>query len=297
MGATDSESQSRCPICLSAQTVAYSADRWTVDATEYRLRRCNACGCVHTFPLPSDPVLEKLYRTSFDYRWYQDHYAAKLRDCRIRVEEYGNRLGERVLDFGGGLGYFAQAVAETGRQSVTYDPFVNARPPAERSWDCVVALHVLEHSNDLDRTLARIKDFLVPGGRVILAVPNFESLGYQSQEMRWTWAQPPLVHVFHFTAAGLQALLRRHGFDNLEVSYHERWDANVCSDVEQAEHFRRLEADWGRRHFNRIRIYRRWIARRNSRLRFAALDDAVARREENRNRLSELQIVGALSGK
>jgi predicted SAM-dependent methyltransferase len=161
----------------------------------------------------------------------------------------------------------------------------------------VAALHVLEHSNDLDRTLTRIKDFLVPQGRIVLAVPNFESLGYQKLGMRWTWAQPPLVHIFHFTAAGLLALLRRHGFGDLEISYHERWDANIVSDVEQVERFQSMEADWGKRHWNRIGIYRRWIARRNSRLRFEALNDALARNSDDWKELSELQVVGTLSGK
>ena len=295
MDARNPDSSQRCPVCLGAETGPYSTDRWAIDGKEYRLLRCGACGCVHTFPLPGDSVLERLYRTSFDYRWYQDHYDAKLRDCRIRVREYGPRLGKRVLDFGGGMGYFSKAAAENGLQSVTYDPFVSAQQPAGKDWDCVVALHVLEHSNDLDRTLAQIKDLLAPGGRIILAVPNFESLGYRKLGMRWTWAQPPLVHVFHFTAAGLLALLRRHGFGDLEPSYHERWDANISSDVEQVERFRWLDRHWGIPFLNRSAIYRRWIARRNSRYRFDALAHTLGRSAVDRSDLSELQIVGTLN--
>ncbi len=289
-------SPASCPACLSTQLAPYLAERWTIDGAEYRLERCGSCGCAFTFPPPGDAALEKLYRTSFDYRWYEDHYQAKLCDCRTRVQEYRAQLGERVLDFGGGVGYFSKAASEVGLRSVTYDPFADAAaaPPARHAWDCVVALHVLEHSNDLDRTLSGIKDFLVAGGRIILAVPNFDGLGYRSQGMRWVWAQPPLVHIFHFTAAGLRALLTRHGFGEPQVSYHERWDANNVADVDEAERFRALDAEWGRRYLNRSALYRRWIARRNSRRRFDALERALARPAADAKERSELQVVATL---
>jgi hypothetical protein len=272
----------------------FDEQEWRVDGVSYRLLRCTSCGSIFTFPPPSDSTLENIYRTSFDYRWYQDHYDAKLRDCRMRIREYEPRLGKRVLDFGGGVGYFSSAATEAGLESITYDPYVNAALPAGSHWDSVVALHVLEHSNNLDRTITQIKNFLAPDGRVIIAVPNAAGLGYQKLGMRWVWAQPPLVHVFHFTSVGLKALLGRHGFGNLEESYHERWDANLYCDLEQVEQFRQWDADWGRHPFNAFQLYRRWIARRNTQRRFKGLEKALATYEPQSDAYAELQVTGVL---
>lgn len=286
--------QDHCPVCYQGPLAPYDAKTWRISGLETKLLQCQACQSIFTSPKPSDDVLKELYRTSFDFRWYQDHYDAKLRDCRIRIQEYGARLGKRVLDFGGGVGYFSKAATEAGLESVTYDPYVNTTPPSEHRWDCVVALHVLEHSNDLDRTISQIKDFLAPGGRVIFAVPNASGLGYQKLGMRWVWAQPPLVHVFHFTAAGLKALLARHGFGSLEESYHERWDANLYCDLEHVEQFRKWDADWGRRPFNAFQPYRRWVARRNTQRRFEGLEQALTAYDPQSSAYAELHLTGVL---
>lgn len=284
-----------CPVCMQGTGQVYIGPDSFVHPG-FRLLRCNACSSVFSNPMPTDTQLAELYQHGFDYRWYQDHYDAKLRDCRMRIQEYGQRLGRRVLDFGGGVGYFSKAASEAGLESITYDPYVNAALPGGSRWDSVVALHVLEHSNDLDRTVSQIKNLLVPRGRVIIAVPNAAGLGYQKLGMRWVWAQPPLVHVFHFTAAGLKALLARHGFVNLEESYHERWDANLYCDLEQVEQFRKWDADWGRRPFNAFQLYRRWIARRNTQRRFEGLGKALATYDPQSDTYAELQMTGVLEG-
>lgn len=149
-----------------------------------------------SWPRPPDAALRTIYGTSFDYQWYRDHFDAKLQDCRGRVKEYQSLLGQRVLDFGGGVGYLSQAL-KVGL-SATYDPYLSEVVPARTAWDSVVALHVLEHSNDLDRTVSAMREWLEPCGRLIVAVPNFSGLGYREQGMHWVWAQPPLVHLLHF---------------------------------------------------------------------------------------------------
>lgn len=283
-----------CPVCLDWVVTEYTRQGWLIDGQRYKLVKCRSCGSICTTPRPTAKALEQLYRTSFDYCWYQDHYDAKLRDCRMRVKEYGPLLGRRVLDFGGGMGYFSQAVAEAGLEGVTYDPYTNAAPPGEGQWDCVVSLHALEHSNDPDRTISLIKRFLAPGGRVIIAVPNAAGLGYKELGMRWVWAQPPLIHIFHFTARGLAALLSRHGFTEIQVSYHERWDANLYCDLEHAAQFRKWDMAWGLQPFNRLQPYRRLIARINHHRRFRGLKSAQSSARPNAADYSELQITARL---
>lgn len=283
-----------CPVCLGQHCVSFGEQRWLVFEKSYRLTRCASCLSAFTVPLPDDATLQRVYRSSFDFRWYRDHFPAKLKDCRVRLDEYKNLLGQRVLDFGGGVGYFSQAAREAGYQSLTYDPFTAIAPVEKGAWDTVVALHVLEHANDPDRMCQQFKELLAPGGRIVLAVPNFSGRGYQEQGMRWVWAQPPLIHIFHFTAAGLAALLSRHGFDDIQISYHERWDANIYCDEEHAEQFRKRDAVWGIRPFKFFPPYRRLIAYLNSRRRFQGLVQALRNYDPSSDIYSELQITAVL---
>lgn len=285
---------SSCPVCLGNDIRPFTDREWIAYGKTFRLALCSGCGSVHTTPLPEDAILQHLYATSFDYRWYRDHYDAKLRDCRIRIKEYAHLLEKRVLDFGGGVGYFSTAATEVGLESITYDPYVTTSPPAKGSWNSVVALHVLEHSNDLDRTISEIKELLLPSGRLILAVPNFDCLGYKRMGMDWVWAQPPLIHIHHFTATGVAALLGRHGFVDIRTSYHERWDANNFCDIEHAERFHRWDSAWGLRPLKAIPVYRRLIAYINSRRRFRGLAESVRDFNSASDIYSELQITAIL---
>ncbi len=284
-----------CPVCLSTSVQFLGTQTWKAGSQTYELRHCTTCGSAFTTPLPEDNILKGIYGTVFDYRWYQDHYDAKLHDCRQRVDEYGQLLGSRILDFGGGMGYLADAISETGRECRTYDPFVNAEPPELHRWDTVIALHVLEHSNNLERTMEEIKSFLTPNGRIILAVPNFSSQGYKRLGMDWVWAQPPFIHVFHFTADGLNALLRRHGFHDIQISFHERWDANLYCDLTHAHTQRRLDSLWSLRPLTRFTGYRRWVAKLNAALRSKGLEKALRDYNRNLDIYAELQITAVLS--
>lgn len=281
-----------CPVCREGYTEPYSHQSWSDQGIRYRLQICERCATAHTFPLPTAERLTELYRTAFDYRWYQDHLPAKLRDARIRIDEYRGHLGASMLDYGGGLGYLSLAARETGIESQTYDPYTTPALPYQHGWDSVVALHSLEHSNDLNAICSQFRKLLKPNGKLILAVPNFSGSGYRERGMKWVWAQPPLFHIFHFTPEGIIALLSRHGFSDIQVSFHERWDANYYADVLNAERFRKWDSAWGWRFLRSIPGYRKLVAAINSKRRFNALERSMHTPDQDR---AELQIVATLT--
>ena len=234
-------------MCGTGVGVLKGEEAWPFGSVLYRLAECPSCGCAFTVPLPTDRVLRDLYAKMFDYRWYRDHLRAKMRDAAARYAEYRPLLGASVLDFGGGLGYFSAICRARGHVSVTLDAYAPHGGLAPGSqFDTVVALHVLEHANDIDGLILQMRAFPKPGGNLIIAVPNYRSAGYRERGMRWVWAQPPLIPIYHFTAEGLAALLRRRGFRRLEISYHERWDANRHCDLERAEEFAAWDGMWAR---------------------------------------------------
>lgn len=283
-----------CPVCLVGETLPYSEQQWSVWGDGYRLHSCEACHSISTFPLPSNDVLSRLYAESFDYRWYQDHYWAKLRDCRERIREYQSFLGRKVLDFGGGVGYMSAALREAGYESVTYDPFCREDDKVEGNWDTVIALHVLEHANDPDHTIAQMKSMLSSSGKLIVAVPNAGGIGYRELGMSWVWAQPPVLHILHFTSEGLITILERNGFKVEDVRYSERWDANLYCDFEQVGRFRKLDALWGRQPYTRFKLYRKFCALLVSAIRYNGLQKVLRGKQQSCVDFSELQIVARM---
>ena len=77
-------------------------------------------------------------------------------------------------------------------------------PPGEA--DLVVLWHVLEHLDVPAATLDRIRGWLKPGGRLVVAVPNISSVQAQIGEDRWFHQDVPR-HRVHFSPEGLGALL------------------------------------------------------------------------------------------
>lgn len=57
---------------------------------------------------------------------------------------------------------------------IHYELFESFIP--ETPYDCILALHVIEHVENPQKMLKRIRSWLVPNGRVIVVAPNCESL-------------------------------------------------------------------------------------------------------------------------
>lgn len=236
-----------CPICNNLNPSFFRDHVWTEESQEFRLLNCPQCELIWTHPLPDNTTLKSFYARAFDYDWYADHLTHKRLDVRERVRVLKPVLGSSSLDYGGGFGYFSDACKNSGISSEVYDPYLpGANRELSKQWDSVVALHSLEHSNDLEKTLTDFRRLLNPGGRLIISVPNAHSSSYQKKGMAAVWAQPPLLHIFHFSEKNIRFLLERHGFEVEDISYADRWDANYVSDVLLRPFFFRMDSYWAK---------------------------------------------------
>ena len=106
--------------------------------------------------------------------------------------------GPRVLELGSGDGVWTEAVIERfgesfvvdGSESLLRDArarfgdqlniyesyFETFVPPESITFDTILATHILEHVDDPALVLKRTRNWLSPGGRVIVVVPNATSL-------------------------------------------------------------------------------------------------------------------------
>src|SRR5260370_32533746 len=136
-----------CPHCQSAEVRPNEPQtNWERDGQCYRLLRCSACGGRFTDPMPSAALLDQLYGNEFNFGWYRDHYPAKLLDSLHRLLQYrrlGLLDGKRLLDFGGGLGYFSRAARLCRLEAQTIDPMHTRGAATRQQFDVLAFHHVL----------------------------------------------------------------------------------------------------------------------------------------------------------
>ncbi|MGN6557391.1 MAG: class I SAM-dependent methyltransferase [Solirubrobacterales bacterium] len=192
--------------------------------------RCNECGVATTSPWPSPSELEQAYGDWYRpasgrfwgfgdrlLRWTRGRFAASL----DRLAPPGP-----VLDVGAGDGALVEGLRGRGREAVGLDRF--ARGPHVRdgeladeeanSWAAVVFWHSLEHLPEPAAALAEAARLLVPGGILVVVVPNSESLQARLFGDRWLALDLPR-HLVHLTSRALQRRLGDLGFVVERVSY------------------------------------------------------------------------------
>jgi SAM-dependent methyltransferase len=86
------------------------------------------------------------------------------------------------------------------------------------SFDQIIIWHVLEHVSDPVGTLREAHRILKPGGRLIVAVPNFSSLQARCTGAAWFHLDLPR-HVHHFPLPALRQLLTLTGFQVRSVHH------------------------------------------------------------------------------
>jgi SAM-dependent methyltransferase len=85
-------------------------------------------------------------------------------------------------------------------------------------FDEIVIWHVLEHLADPRATLQEAHRILRPGGRLIVAVPNFSSAQARWSGAAWFHLDLPR-HLFHFPAHALRELVSSCGFE-IQSEHH-----------------------------------------------------------------------------
>lgn len=238
-----------CSICRSTdQTLLFEktleCTEWHLNGVPYNYRRCNKCLFIQSDPIPGEKELADYYQEQYAYDWFQKNIfykklQAKHRAFKIRKYLKGR---SRVLDFGCGHGYFVQELAQKHFHSFGFDigsdkikqhnnGKITNRPQLseydERGFDIITLWHVLEHMRDQSAILDDLKQRLNPGGKLIIAVPNTNSLAFKLVGQKWGWLQQPYVHINHYNSNNLRLLLEQHGFTISAVTTTDTWDQNI----------------------------------------------------------------------
>ncbi|MBK5218437.1 MAG: class I SAM-dependent methyltransferase [Thermoleophilia bacterium] len=230
-------SDSLCPACArsghSRWRPASPSDPSLND--EFWLTRCPHCGTASTRPLQDPATLAPLYASGFYSPPHPllDRLIEPIRQIMLRERDRsldGVAAGAKLFEIGAGDGSYIAHLRGEGYRATGIEP--HARPgddaieripldqvelPA-RSQDVVMMWHVLEHLDDPAAALAAAHEWLVLGGRLIVAVPNISSVQARIGEDRWFHQDVPR-HRTHFAESGLLRLLERQGFGPRRVRH------------------------------------------------------------------------------
>lgn len=146
----------------------------------------------------------------------------------IRLRELSGMEPGRLLDIGCGKGRFLAAARTAGwetlgvefapasaeRAQAAYDLDVLVGDfldiPFQGAFDAITMWHVVEHLPDPMAAVTRAASLLGSGGRLVISVPNVDSLQARLGGEHWFHLDLPR-HLFHFSPRSLSALVERAG--------------------------------------------------------------------------------------
>jgi SAM-dependent methyltransferase len=203
---------------------------------QFELHRCTRCGLLFA-PGASVQTAEALYDPGYfeDYGQTGDYdadEAQRRHEARMRVRWLRRHVpAGRVLELGSAAGYFLDELRTVGYEVQGIEPGADlGRRSAERfgipvqattveraelphdALDAVCAWHVLEHIAAPAGVLARVRAALRPGGRLLVEVPNIDSLHARRQGAAWPKLEMP-YHVAHYGPSTLRRLLETAGLE------------------------------------------------------------------------------------
>jgi SAM-dependent methyltransferase len=229
-----------CPACgatLAAWMTVPGSD--PALPGEYELLRCGSCGTAVTVAAaPVEAHESGAYGggTPRGARFVGPLLRAFDRTRLTDLRRAGAVPPGRLLDIGAGRGRFVAQARAAGWYAHGIEPsrrgiegakafgielvaggIDDAAVPAG-SLDAATLWHVLEHLDDPGAALERIATWLVPGGRLLVGVPNLGAVQARAGGARWYHLDVPR-HRTHFTVRGLHALLRRHGLEPIATHH------------------------------------------------------------------------------
>lgn len=165
--------------------------------------------------------------------------------CRRREKEWRTKIDSlflddvlpsgRLLDVGCGKGDFLARMSlrgwaveglEVDAEAVEFarsnhsltvhlGALENLRFP-DGSFDAITANHVIEHVHEPDALIRECLRVLAPGGRLVLATPNIDSIGHRRFGRNWSHLDPPR-HLHLFTKKTLKGCVAKAGFQSINV--------------------------------------------------------------------------------
>jgi 2-polyprenyl-3-methyl-5-hydroxy-6-metoxy-1,4-benzoquinol methylase len=223
---------SPCPVCRESR----ARPRFAVEGVSSRVVVCEGCGLGRFEPMLAPDEVSAFYPDEYygqpgvKFHPLVEGLVRAVGARHIAFLTRGLAPGARVLDVGCGRGVILGPLADRGLEvhgvEVSAEASRGADPRAQvrvapqladagypdAHFDEVVIWHVLEHLADPRATLVEVRRILKPGGRLVVAVPNFSSAQARWSGSAWFHLDLPR-HLYQFPLEALRRLLDDVGFE------------------------------------------------------------------------------------
>lgn len=232
-----------CPVCGKTEHKNFLVvqDK-SVSQDSFAIVQCENCGFKFTNPRPDQENIGRYYESE-DYISHSNttkgviskaYKVVRSIAVKDKVELVNNLAKKgRILDYGCGTGYFLSACQKNGWEVNGFEPNELANKQATEtlgktvenssldkfqpeSFEIITMWHVLEHIHTLNETFQKLLSLLKPGGVVLVAVPNADSLDAQKYRENWAAYDVPR-HLYHFNQATMKRFLKKHKLDLIDV--------------------------------------------------------------------------------
>ena len=197
--------------------------------------RCQRCSLAFTNPRPNLDSMARFYPD--DYRCHQSKNRLGKTDTMTKLLPIHGQA--RLLDFGCGAGDFLRRMTALGWNATGIDcsEIAVARLQAhglsaqvgtlpnplwtDASFEAITMRQSLEHTHEPLEVMHAAHRLLTPGGKLLIAVPNFDGVAASWFGVNWHGLDLPR-HLTHFTPATLHLMLKQAGFERIEMRQERR---------------------------------------------------------------------------
>ncbi|HYE55086.1 MAG TPA: class I SAM-dependent methyltransferase [Chitinophagaceae bacterium] len=274
-----------CPLCAAPDIrPALTAKDHTVSGESFDIWECSDCTARFTQNTPEPDSIGAYYRSD-NYishsntnrglvnKLYHRVRKITLAQKRKLIQQVTKIQTGNLLDVGAGTGLFVDTMRKGGWKVTGLEPDATARTRAREmnimlqdisdlyqlpaaNFDVITLWHVLEHVHDVHGYLKQLKHILKHEGHLVIAVPNYTSADARLYRQFWAAYDVPR-HLYHFSPASMQALLRLHGFQ-LEAIYPQWFDSfyvSLLSEQYRTGHSNFIKGIWNgfRSNLNAVR--------------------------------------------
>jgi 2-polyprenyl-3-methyl-5-hydroxy-6-metoxy-1,4-benzoquinol methylase len=229
-----------CPVCNSTNiNPLLTVKDHSVSKEEFVIWQCSNCTLRFTQDVPDADSIGPYYKSP-DYishtntnkgainKAYQKVRTFTLKQKANWIKHFTGLENGKLLDIGAGAGAFLQQMKSEGWEVTGIEPDEDARNIASKhfglqllpqemlqnlqplSFDAITMWHVMEHVHDLHGYVETLKTLLKPGGKIIIAVPNYQSADADIYKLFWAAYDVPR-HLYHFSPKSMEVLMQQHG--------------------------------------------------------------------------------------
>lgn len=231
---------SACPVCDQSNfSVFKKVPDWLVSKEVFDIQQCASCGFKFTGNAPTEQEVGPYYNSE-EYVEHSDTkkgiiYSVyhKAREIMLgyklrKIQKLG--VGKKLLDVGSGSGYFLNHMKQNGYDTTGVEISEKARElckskfdidahlPAvflskklDSDYDLVTLWHVFEHVYTYHEYFELFHSSLKADGRLILALPNSDSIDAKLYGEYWAAYDTPR-HLWHFTPKTIEQFAAKRGF-------------------------------------------------------------------------------------